>query len=111
MAVLLEVEKLSKEYYSRVSLFKTQQFTALSPISFQLHKAETLAVIGESGSGKSTLGKLLAGAEQPSSGRIRLQGQLLDNNNHKYRCSEVRLIFQDPKKFDFEKNPMGSSLG
>ena len=95
---LLDVQGLEKHYYTRLSMFKTQCVNALSPISFQLHKGETLAVIGEAGAGKSTLGKLLTGAEEPSHGSIHLEGQLLDESNEKYRCSQIRLIFQDPKK-------------
>lgn len=97
-APLLDVQGLEKHYYTRLSMFKTQCTSALNPISFQLHKGETLAIVGEAGAGKSTLGKLLTGAEQPSSGTIYLEGQLLDESNEKYRCSQIRLIFQDPKK-------------
>ncbi len=98
MTALLEVQALEKHYYKNVSLFKRETKTALSPLSFNLQEGETLAVIGESASGKSTLGKMLAGAEQPSGGQIFLEGQELNESNEKLRNSQIRLIFQDPKK-------------
>lgn len=98
MTVLLDVQGLEKQYYAQHSIFKTECVNALAPTSFQLNKGETLAIIGEAGAGKSTLGKLLTGAEQPSGGKIWLEGELLDESNEKYRCCQIRLIFQDPKK-------------
>lgn len=98
MTPLLQVNALEKHYTNHVSIFKKEITTALSPISFELQQGETLAVIGEAGAGKSTLGKMLAGAERPSSGSVILDGQELNESNEKYRCCQIRLIFQDPKK-------------
>lgn len=44
--------------------------TALTDISFQIHKGEFVAIIGPSGCGKSTLLSLIAGLNQPESGEI-----------------------------------------
>lgn len=98
MTALLEVENLARHYYSQVNLFKKSTINALFPVSFSLNKGETLAIIGGSGSGKSTLGKLLAGAEKPSEGIIRLDGQRLEYDNGKRRCCQIRFIFQDPRQ-------------
>lgn len=54
---------------------KTAQFDALSDISFEVGKGETIAFVGPSGSGKSTLVKLLVGLYTP------LEGEVYYNNH------------------------------
>ncbi len=44
--------------------------TALEAVELELHDSESLALVGPNGAGKSTLLALLAGAFQPSMGRI-----------------------------------------
>ncbi|REL36182.1 ATP-binding cassette domain-containing protein [Thalassotalea euphylliae] len=92
---LLDVSELSKVYKVRGQWFKRKEITALSPLSFSLQSYKTLAIVGEMGSGKSTLAKLLVGAEVPTTGKIKLNGQLLEPGNFKQRCQYVRMIFQD----------------
>ncbi|MGZ8190937.1 MAG: ABC transporter ATP-binding protein [Methylococcaceae bacterium] len=53
----------------------------LSAIDLIIKSGESLAIVGESGSGKSTLIGLLAGLDTPSTGTIRLNGQLLTAMN------------------------------
>jgi cationic peptide transport system ATP-binding protein len=95
MTSLLEVNNLSKSFKLSNSWFNRKVFTALEPISFEVEAHQTLAIVGETGSGKSTLAKLLVGAELPSTGSIKLNGQTLEPGNFKQRCQHVRMIFQD----------------
>ncbi|WP_076418186.1 ATP-binding cassette domain-containing protein [Colwellia sp. UCD-KL20] len=95
MIPLLNVNELSKEFKKPGYVFNRKKHTALYPISFNIHAYKTLAIVGESGSGKSTLAKLLVGAEKPTSGEIKLNGQLLQAGNFKQRCQHIRMIFQD----------------
>lgn len=64
-------------------------------LSFTLHPAEKLALVGENGAGKTTLVKLLARLYDPSEGRILLDGVDL----REYDLTDLRLnigvIFQD----------------
>ena len=48
--------------------------TAVNNLSLDVYKGELFAILGGSGSGKTTLLRLLAGLEQPSAGRIVIDG-------------------------------------
>lgn len=50
-------------------------FTAVDNLSLNIFHREFFALLGASGSGKSTLLRMLAGFEEPDSGRIMLDGQ------------------------------------
>ncbi|SEK39491.1 cationic peptide transport system ATP-binding protein [Colwellia chukchiensis] len=93
--VLLQVVNLSKSYKDKNYWLNRRCINALEPLSFNIEAHKTLAIVGETGSGKSTLAKLLVGAELPSTGHIRLNGQTLEPGNFKQRCQHIRMIFQD----------------
>ena len=52
-------------------------FTAVDNLSLTIYEREFFALLGASGCGKSTLLRMLAGFEQPTSGRILLDGENL----------------------------------
>ncbi len=49
-------------------------FFALSNISFNVKKGETVGIIGTNGSGKSTILKIITGVLTPTSGQVRVSG-------------------------------------
>ena len=53
------------------------QKTVLEGISFRMQSGDFTALVGSSGSGKSTILRLIAGLDQPSSGRILVDGQVV----------------------------------
>lgn len=52
------------------------KITALSDISFNIKKGESVGIIGSNGSGKSTLLKLLCSVSSPTSGEINIDGRI-----------------------------------
>lgn len=53
-----------------------EDFYALRDVSFQVIEGETVGILGRNGSGKSTLLKCVSGILQPTSGEVRVRGQL-----------------------------------
>jgi putative ABC transport system ATP-binding protein len=90
---ILRCEALSKTYPSG-----DRRITVLRDVGFELEAGDFLAVVGPSGSGKSTLLALLAGLEQPTSGRVELDGvplaQLSEDERARLRAEKVGFVFQ-----------------
>jgi lipoprotein-releasing system ATP-binding protein len=70
--LVLEAEELVKSYPQVEG-----RLTVLKDVSLVVRPGERVAVVGRSGSGKSTLLHLLAGLDQPDSGRVRVAGETL----------------------------------
>lgn len=90
---LLRVEHLTKTYGTGENRVK-----ALDDVSFSVQKGEFVAIIGPSGSGKSTLLHILGGVDQPTSGKVYLDGKDVYAQNDTelaiFRRREVGLIYQ-----------------
>ncbi|MEH0147252.1 ATP-binding cassette domain-containing protein [Corynebacterium sp. Q4381] len=73
------VDRVSKIYKASDRRFwqgsSNLDVEALKGISFAVSKGESVGVLGRNGSGKSTLMRLIAGAEQPTNGRILVSAQ------------------------------------
>ncbi|GII05901.1 ABC transporter ATP-binding protein [Planobispora takensis] len=73
--------------------------TAVDDVSFELMPGASLGIVGESGSGKTTTARILAGLEQPTSGTVTLDGEIVGGQSRRARLRQARLlqmIFQDP---------------
>lgn len=93
--IILRVEDLTMEFPAGGKKF----VRAVSGISFDIERGETLAIVGESGCGKSTLGKAILQLPKPTSGSVNFQGEELTTLN-KDALRDIRpamqMIFQDP---------------
>lgn len=73
---------------------------ALKNASFELHKGEVHALIGENGAGKSTLIKIITGAVESDGGSLQLEGRSITENSPQYaRTLGIAAIYQQPALF------------
>ncbi len=98
---LLKVDKLTKHYQSRRSMFAPQKppIQAVDGVSFTLARGETLALVGESGCGKTTTAKSVLRLVEPTSGSVQLEGEELvglSGSEMRERRRQMQIIFQDP---------------
>ena len=91
---LLDVDNLVVEYP-----VGNRIVYAVSGVSLQIARGETLGLVGESGCGKSTLGRAVLQLRRPTSGRVRFDGHdltAMQGDTLRQMRQRVQLIFQDP---------------
>ena len=90
---ILTVENLTKVYGSGETAV-----TALDDVSFSAEKGEFIAIVGASGCGKSTLLNLIGGLDEPTAGRVRIDGQDLyamdERQRAIFRRRNLGIVFQ-----------------
>ena len=90
---ILRVENLVKTYGQGDNVVN-----AVDNISLSVNKGEFVAIVGASGSGKSTLLHLLGGVDRPTSGKIYIDGNEINNmNNDKiaiFRRRQIGIVYQ-----------------
>jgi len=91
--VVLKAENLSKQVTSPEGTL-----TIVQDVSFEIDAGESVAIVGASGAGKSTLLALLAGLDQPTAGRVVLDGTDLNSLDEdglaRLRAARVGFVFQ-----------------
>jgi peptide/nickel transport system ATP-binding protein len=74
---------------------------AVDGVSLDLTSGTTLGLVGESGSGKTTLARAVLGLTPPTSGSIRLFGQVLEPrlmDRPRESLSRLQIVFQNPQE-------------
>jgi oligopeptide/dipeptide ABC transporter ATP-binding protein len=93
---MLEAVDLIKRFPVRGS---DRVVNALNGVSLTLGTGETLGIVGESGCGKSTLAKMLVRLDDPTSGRVLLDGEditALRGGSLREKRRAIQMVFQDP---------------
>ncbi|MEE2897350.1 MAG: ABC transporter ATP-binding protein [Gemmatimonadota bacterium] len=91
--MMIVAEGLEKTYMSG-----GQPLRVLASLDLEVETESFLAVVGPSGSGKTTLLGLLAGLDEPTEGRVYLDGQdifgLTEDGRAEFRLQQVGFVFQ-----------------
>ena len=94
MSGLIITQKLNKTYGKGDSAV-----VAVNNIDLTIRKGEFTAIVGTSGSGKSTLMHLLGGVDDPTSGKVLIEGEdifaLNDEKRSIFRRRNIGFIFQE----------------
>ena len=97
--LILDVQNISKVFVSKGVSVK-----AVTDISFQVRRGETIGIVGESGCGKTTLGRCIVRAIEASAGKVLYRTQegevvnflSVDAKQMRGIRREIQMIFQDP---------------
>lgn len=82
---MIEIKNLRKSFGSH---------EVLKGINQEVEQHEVLCIIGPSGSGKSTMLRCINHLEEPSSGEIYIDGELVDKNNIDRIRTKMGMVFQ-----------------
>ena len=63
---------------------------AVEDVNLEIHRGETLGLVGESGCGKSTLGRTLMGIYKPTKGRLLYASKEVDLSKKKERSAATK---------------------
>lgn len=81
---VLEISNITKKF---------GDLTAVNDVSFSIDDGEFVSVLGPSGSGKSTILRMIAGFEDPTSGEVLIEDQVMTNAPPFDR--DINMVFQD----------------
>jgi putative ABC transport system ATP-binding protein len=90
---MIQLDRVSKVVPSGAEML-----TILHSLDLTIPDGQFISVIGPSGSGKSTLLGLIAGLDEPTSGEIRIDGQLITTMSEdalaELRGAKIGFVFQ-----------------
>jgi hypothetical protein len=92
---ILEIKNLTYSY-------KDSKEKVLVNVNESFKEGKFYAIIGKSGSGKSTLLSLLAGLDEPDSGKILFNGENIQETGYtNHRKNNISLVFQNYNLIDY----------
>lgn len=103
--VLLSVRNVSKSFVTKRGggFGRSPSTLAVNDVSFDIHRGETLGLVGESGCGKTTLSKILMRGVTADEGEVLFNGEdhpinVLDAKGDELNTlrQRIQMVFQDP---------------
>ena len=96
-APLVQVRHLKEYFPINTGFFKSTPLKAVDDVSFDIHRGETLGLVGESGCGKTTVGRTILHLYKPTEGEVIYDGKPIRTNEDlkEYR-TKSSMVFQDP---------------
>lgn len=89
---IIHLEHLKKVYPS---------VTPLSDVNAEIHRGDVISIIGPSGTGKSTLLRMINRLEEPTDGKIYIDGNDMDDKKARIRASKkIGMVFQSFNLFE-----------
>ncbi len=102
-APIVAAENLSKRFGDASGLpwrKPGEGVQAVAELSFEIPVGGSLALVGESGSGKTTTARMIVGLETPTSGSVRVAGNVVDGRlgtrGRRELAGVIQMVFQDP---------------
>jgi oligopeptide/dipeptide ABC transporter ATP-binding protein len=108
---LLEISDLSVVYPTG---FRRPPFKAVTGVSIEVGRGETVSIVGESGSGKSTIGGAVLGLRDVAAGSIRFRGEditSIGQSDRRRLSADLQAIFQDPFSSLDPSKTVGETVG
>jgi peptide/nickel transport system ATP-binding protein len=114
---LVALHDIDVSYVTHKGVFRRGEVKALTSVTLDIQRGETVALVGESGSGKSTLGRVSLRLVDPNAGTIVFDGQdITKTSQHELSWFRKRaqIVFQDPfsslnpymRVFDLVEEPL-----